>query len=375
STMTAATLDSGAPLGNTMGSMLLGVIFSAILYGISLLQCLFYFTRYKRDPIYLKVIVTLTLFLDTFHLSLVVHTLYHYLISNYYQREALRLMIWSVSLEAVPTGLTAGLVQMFYAYRIWRMSHRNYFATGFVLVLVLATNACGTAWVILALQFKTYQDLLQISVCICPSPARTALTITINALSAAADVYITAMMCLMLRQSNPESVETKSMVNKLIAFTINTGLICAVASLISLILSPRTLIYASFYFCIGRMYSNALLASLNARTIIRGRITGVGSNPLHHINVKASRNGSASAASTRRLSRDVFVRPGDIEIDVVSTAGAGDEPLAVRIDRRTEMYADGDGSYSDRKSAFTSTEVRLNYQSFRDGFLLTVCSD
>ncbi|KAK6987892.1 hypothetical protein R3P38DRAFT_2805162 [Favolaschia claudopus] len=125
-------------------------------------------------------------------------------------------------------------------------------------------------------------------------------------------------------------------------------LICAVASLISLILSPRTRIYASFYSCIGRMYSNALLASLNARTIIRGRITGVDSNPLHHINVKASRNGSASVAATRRLSRDVFVRlrPGDIEIDVVSTAGAGDEPLAVRIDRRTEMYADGDGSYT-----------------------------
>ncbi|KAK6987658.1 hypothetical protein R3P38DRAFT_3332489 [Favolaschia claudopus] len=283
--MTAATLDSGAPLGNTMGSMLLGVIFSAILYGISLLQCLFYFTRYKRDPIYLKVIVTLTLFLDTFHLSLVVHTLYHYLISNYYQREALRLMIWSVSLEAVPTGLTAGLVQI----------HRNYFATGFVLVLVLATNACGTAWVILAVRLLLVQ----------------ALTITINALSAAADVYITAMMCLMLRQSNPESVEPWALIRLQIAFTINTGLICAVASLISLILSPRTLIYASFYFCIGRMYSNALLASLNARTIIRGRITGVDSNPLHHINVKASRNGSASAAATRRLSRDVFIKEPD----------------------------------------------------------------
>ncbi|KAK6981718.1 hypothetical protein R3P38DRAFT_3333720 [Favolaschia claudopus] len=151
--MTAATLDSGAPLVNTkrtMGSMLLGVIFSAILYGISLLQCLFYFTRIILCELN-STKVTLTLFLDTFHLSLVVHTL----------------------------------------------SHRNYFATGFVLVLVLATNACGTAW---------------------------ALTITINALSAAADVYITAMMCLMLRQSNPESVETKSMVNKLIAFTINTGL-------------------------------------------------------------------------------------------------------------------------------------------------------
>ncbi|KAK6971430.1 hypothetical protein R3P38DRAFT_3242396 [Favolaschia claudopus] len=154
--MTAATLDSGAPLGNTMGSMLLGVIFSAILYGISLLQCLFYFTRYKRDPIYLKVIPAR---------SLETHDLVRRTTFEVEEHEALT-QRRSVSLEAVPTGLTAGLVQMFYAYRIWRMSHRNYFATGFVLVLVLATNACGTAWVILA---------------------------------------------------NPESVETKSMVNKLVS--------------------------------------------------------------------------------------------------------------------------------------------------------------
>jgi hypothetical protein len=60
-----------------MGSMLLGVIMSAILYGISLLQTLFYFTRqwlvlacattnlwftgYDRDPVYLKALVHLLL--------------------------------------------------------------------------------------------------------------------------------------------------------------------------------------------------------------------------------------------------------------------------------------------------------------------------
>ncbi|KAK7037055.1 hypothetical protein R3P38DRAFT_3311646 [Favolaschia claudopus] len=159
-----------------MGSMLLGVIFSAILYGISLLQCLFYFTRYKRDPIYLKVIVTLTLFLDTFHLSLVVHTL----------------------------------------------SHRNYFATGFVLVLVLATNACGTESVIIAYTVSRPSPNLGLHLSF--SGSNSALTITINALSAAADVYITAMMCLMLRQSNPESVEPWALIRLQIAFTINTGL-------------------------------------------------------------------------------------------------------------------------------------------------------
>ncbi|KAF7345817.1 hypothetical protein MVEN_01603100 [Mycena venus] len=55
--------------------------------------------------------------------------------------------------------------------------------------------------------------------------------------------------------------------------------LCAIAALISIINSPNTLIYASFYFCLGRqVYSNALLASLNARHVIRGHIHDVDSN-------------------------------------------------------------------------------------------------
>ncbi|KAJ7323860.1 hypothetical protein DFH08DRAFT_887048 [Mycena albidolilacea] len=314
--MSAATLHPGAPLDNTMGSMLLGVIVSAVLYGISLLQCLFYFTRYVRDAKILKILVASTLFLDTLHLSFVIHTMYHYLISNYYTHDALQRMIWSVSLEALPTGITAGLVQSFYAYRIWRMSHHNIFLTGFILVLVLATSACGTAWVVLALQAGTYERLLRIS----------PLTISINALSTAADVTITSTLCFMLYRTRPTSRETETMVNRLILFTINTGLLtslCAVASLISLIASPKTLIYASFYFCIGRLYSNALLASLNARAVIRGRINDVDTN--FHIK-------SAGLRGTH-LSRDVFARPSEFT--------SADE-LSVRIDRATERYADGE---------------------------------
>ncbi|KAF8209215.1 hypothetical protein K438DRAFT_1811943 [Mycena galopus ATCC 62051] len=318
--MSAATLLPNAPLDNTMGSMLLGVIVSAVLYGISLLQCLFYFTRYGRDPLYLKILVASTLILDTLHLSLVIHTVYHYLISNYYENDSLLVMVWSVSAEALPTGFTAGLVQSFYAHRIWKMSQHNLFVTGFILLVVVVNTACGTAWVVLALRAGTYQRLLQISW----------LTITINALSTAADVLITSILCFMLQRTRPASLETETMVNRLILFTINTGLLtslCAIASLISLILAPRTLIYASFYFCIGRLYSNALLASLNARAVIRGRINDVDSN----FHIKSSYY-SRGAPSLARLSRDVFARPTDL-------APAADE-LAVRIDRATTMYTD-----------------------------------
>ncbi|KAJ6609073.1 hypothetical protein B0H10DRAFT_2191417 [Mycena sp. CBHHK59/15] len=315
--MSAATLELGAPLDNTMGSMLLGVIVSAFLYGISILQCLFYFTRYVRDPLYLKCLVALTVFLDTLHLIFVIHTVYHYLISNYYSQNALQVMIWSVSLEALPTGITAALVQIFYAHRVWKMSQRNMVLTGMVLALILATAGCGTAWVVLALRAQTYEHLLRIS----------PLTISINALSTAADVIITSTLCIILRRTRPASLETETMINRLILFSINTGLLtslCAIASLISLIVSPRTLIYASFYFCIGRLYSNSLLATLNARDIIRGRIDDIDTN----CHIKSFHP---------RLSRDIFARP---RTDLTAN------DISVHINRETRIYPDeGDTKY------------------------------
>ncbi|KAJ7826141.1 hypothetical protein B0H13DRAFT_2374532 [Mycena leptocephala] len=163
--MSAATLELGAPLDNTMGYMLLGVIMSAILYGISLLQTLFYFTRqrlvlacptnnlwftgYDRDPVYLKALVAATVFLDTLHLSFVIHTMYHYLVSSYYNHDALQGMIWSVSLEALPTGLRELRLDWFnhsmpIAYGGLLVSHRNVLLTGAILLLVVATATCGT---------------------------------------------------------------------------------------------------------------------------------------------------------------------------------------------------------------------------------------
>jgi len=56
---------------------------------------------------------------------------------------------------------------------------------------------------------------------------------------------------------------------------VNTGVLtscCAVASLISLVLSPDSLIYAAFYFCIGRFYTNSFLATLNARQSLKGNV-------------------------------------------------------------------------------------------------------
>ncbi|THU85006.1 hypothetical protein K435DRAFT_394869 [Dendrothele bispora CBS 962.96] len=212
-----ATLQSPGeqlPLDNTMGVMLIGVIMSAVLYGISLVQTLYYFNRYPKDVWYLKALVALTLFFDTIHMAFTTHTIYHYLVTQYYNKESLNFMVWSVLAEAIPTGFTGCFVQLFYTVRVWRLSNKNYYLAIFILILVVGDAGCGTAWVIIALLRDTFQDLLGIS----------ALTMTINALSAAADVIIAVALCFLLQRSRTGFTRTDTVINKLILFVVNTGL-------------------------------------------------------------------------------------------------------------------------------------------------------
>ncbi|KAK7046000.1 hypothetical protein VNI00_006995 [Paramarasmius palmivorus] len=123
-------------------------------------------------------------------------------------------MIWSVLAEAIPTGVSGTLVQCFYTIRVWRLSKKNYFLAGIILVIVFANTACGTAWVIISLQMKTYTDLLKIN----------GLTISINALSAAADVLIAAALCIILYRAKTGFKRSDTMISRLISFSANTGL-------------------------------------------------------------------------------------------------------------------------------------------------------
>ncbi|KAF9050854.1 hypothetical protein BDZ89DRAFT_593971 [Hymenopellis radicata] len=268
--MPATIQSSGeqSPLDNTMGAMLVGVILSAVLYGVSIVQTLYYYTRYPKDPWYLKLLVATTIFFDTVHQAFITHTMYHYLIVKFYEPTALTEIIWSVILESIPTGVTGSLVQCFYTVRVFRLSKKNYILTGTILLLILANSGSGTAWVVLSMTKSTYGGLLEIS----------ALTMTINALSAATDILIAISLCLMLHKSRTGFKSSDTMITRLTLFFMNTGLLtslCAVGALISLAVSPDSLIYALWYFCIGRLYANSLLAALNARNIIRGRTEDV----------------------------------------------------------------------------------------------------
>ncbi|KAJ6627488.1 hypothetical protein B0H10DRAFT_389486 [Mycena sp. CBHHK59/15] len=252
-----------ATIENTMGAALLGVIGAAGLYGVSCVQIWYYFNRYgSTDSWYIKFLVCLVFVFDSTHQALISHTVYWYVITNYSHPEALVNLVWSILLEVLFNGFIGLIVQSFLTMRVWRLSNKNLTLTAITASLVLAEFGCSVAFTIQSLQLETWTELGELK----------SLSMSVNVLGAASDVIITSILVFYLHQSRTGFKKSDTMISKLIMFSVSTGLltsICAVASLLSILLWGQTLIYVAFYFSLGRLYFNSVLATLNARKDIR----------------------------------------------------------------------------------------------------------
>ncbi|KAF8558816.1 hypothetical protein OG21DRAFT_1574511 [Imleria badia] len=234
-----------AVLDNSFGALLIGVVIAAILYG-----CLRHFCvrHWPPGPDYAIQQVQ----------SFPTSVFYTYVITYFGDWEELDKVVLSLIIEVFFNGFTAFCVQCFMTMRVYRLSNKNWFATGTVMVFVLLE------WMfsIKAINLTTYKEFATLD----------PLSMTINAAAAAGDIVITIFLCYYLQRSRTGFRRSDWTINKLIMFSINTGLLtslCALASLICISAWPHAFIYIAFYFCIGRLYCNSLLATLNARKGLR----------------------------------------------------------------------------------------------------------
>ncbi|KAJ3548835.1 hypothetical protein NMY22_g1118 [Coprinellus aureogranulatus] len=204
---------------------------------------------------------------------------YHYVVTNYGNPSSLNMLVWSILLEVAFNGCIGLLVQGFLALRVWRLSNDNIPLIMTVGSLVLAEFASSVAFTVKSMNLQTWGQLSQLK----------GLSITVNIVGVVTDILITGALFFFLHRSRTGFKKSDSMISRLasqmsiypcrpsymlqILFTVSTGFltsICAVASLVSILVWGHTLIYVAFYFSIGRLYSNSCLATLNARKSIRG---------------------------------------------------------------------------------------------------------
>ncbi|TFY51578.1 hypothetical protein EVG20_g10936 [Dentipellis fragilis] len=89
------------------------------------------------------------------------------------------------------------------------------------------------------------------------------LAIACDAISAYNDIIIALVFAYIMQKQKSGLRRSTNMINKLIIYSLNTGLITAafgVAALVSTAVRRDTLIFALFFFTGGRLYANSLLA-------------------------------------------------------------------------------------------------------------------
>ncbi|KAI0731469.1 hypothetical protein C8Q72DRAFT_229257 [Fomitopsis betulina] len=119
---------------DTIGALLVATLITAVGYGVTSMQTYQWYRSFPQDPALIRWVVSSVCLLDTFHIILIMHMIYYYLVTNYNNPSALTESVWSWDISVLVTALITCIVHGFYARRVYILGHRRW-----PLVIVIAT--------------------------------------------------------------------------------------------------------------------------------------------------------------------------------------------------------------------------------------------
>ncbi|THU89238.1 hypothetical protein K435DRAFT_841907 [Dendrothele bispora CBS 962.96] len=255
------TLPVHISLGPTLGLGELGILFSAILYGIVLSQTYTYYqASFKKDSPLLKYMVAFICLLETLHSVFLCIAFYWRTVTNFGNFQTLNLMDWTLLISNPLTVAIACIVQTYFSYRVYVLSSLWLYPV-FIGVTSLLRLGLGIALAIvpISLQYDVFLERF-----------RWLIIFTI-VLGFFIDISNTITLCIFMDKNYNPMLRTWKFGDKILVWTIETGSIISLCGVIQLVLclTLDNYIWVFFSFQTAKLYSNALLASLNGRISLR----------------------------------------------------------------------------------------------------------
>ncbi|KAF9454164.1 hypothetical protein P691DRAFT_770871 [Macrolepiota fuliginosa MF-IS2] len=292
----------------TVGALLLGLFLNTYLYGFVTYQFLVYKNTKFNDPIWIKIIVAALFVTDTLHSAVAMYAGWQMCVTNYNHPESLLFVGWTIPFTAVATAVAAALTQFFLGHR--------------VLLLTKSKIICGTIGILSALGFvfgvyagvrsgiindvRLFKPLEPFVICWL-------------GFQTSADLLITGVLTYILSRSRTGFRKTDTIINRLIRGAIQTGLfasIFALADLFSFLLHRDTNLYAMFAYPIGRIYTNTLLDTLNARVDLKQDAAGtidVDSVNTYRLQDHTQTLAGTSSIHSVRVNKEIITDCGSID--------------------------------------------------------------
>ncbi|CAE7202497.1 unnamed protein product [Rhizoctonia solani] len=241
-----------AILDTSLGAILIGTFLNVWLYGILVTQVTLYYSVYKNDATWVKLLVAWMMLLDTLNTIFDMGFVYRYTITLFGNLPAQLHSHWSPLITVSIAATTQG----FFAWRINRLTGCKWLSWGIGLVLAIqfAAGASTTAGAFRVVDFTRFDEMkAQISLWLVTS--------------AVADTAITIILSWYLHAHRTGFSKTDDIITRLIRITVQTGLITTVWALVDLImyLTVPNPLHLLFNLPLPKLYSNSLLSTLNAR--------------------------------------------------------------------------------------------------------------
>ncbi|OCH84547.1 hypothetical protein OBBRIDRAFT_396186 [Obba rivulosa] len=256
-------------LSTTLGALEIGLILSAVFYGITIIQTYTYYRYSEPDWWPVKLSVFAMWLLDTLHFAFLAQILYTYTVTDYASENAiLDPTTWLTMAVSATQSLLDIVVRILYCYRIWRLNLRKLLLIVPILICSLANFAFG---ILFAVQERHFVSLILMS------GGSKWILYAGTSLAIAADVLITASQVVLLWNQHAEFYRTRNIIRMLILYSIQTGVLVTLSATSCLMLfafMPHNNLYIALYLLLPQLLLNSLLATLNAKHNLRASATG-----------------------------------------------------------------------------------------------------
>ncbi|TFK71972.1 hypothetical protein BDN72DRAFT_394917 [Pluteus cervinus] len=266
----------GLPLHWFIAPPLIGCLLNYFLLGALTVQVYDYFLRFHaKDRLGLKCVVYGVYLMELVATGLVTITAYDLVLGSW--GEVLHLINCpnTSSPNVVVNNAIALIVQLFFAWRILCLRQSWFAKIGAALTVITAIFSMITSGLFVRAYVRINQGDIH------------NLTATVNlwivsAFICDSVIAITMVSLLWRARAATNYQQTKTVLNHLIVHTIETGgatAIVALAELSLFLYSPHSYLHLSMFYILGRIYSNALLASVNGRQRMRTLLDGGADHP------------------------------------------------------------------------------------------------
>ncbi|KAI0092178.1 hypothetical protein BDY19DRAFT_585011 [Irpex rosettiformis] len=281
-TMSNITVDASVPLVpgslmwqtvfNATSAALVGSWFALLLCGIAIAQGYNYFNNCSGTNIWTRILVFLVSFLNILHILFVCIAEYTHLVSNSGDLVTRLMASWALLATIECHIILATIVLMYYTGICFHLLTNKKLQKPMVALLfvtILVHFSCGTATVVKMSEHTSRLDMASYS-----KPIVIPMVVT----QVVADVLVTATLCFALPKPSAKSFSrTRDAIQTIMCFFVSRGIVTslvAIVELVLLIVSYHNLWFIASEYMVGGLYTNSLLAALNARNHIHSRLRG-----------------------------------------------------------------------------------------------------